>query len=125
MIKYLNENYRTDLMDEAEELYGDNIEAFESAFKTIMNVDINSVDDSDPDEGFWSICTDDDIRDIIELTKQYIYGDSGVTKNTYEFTNAQISLIARAMEMWSDPSFSRDREESAIAKQIVRYLNEH
>ena len=45
MIKYLNENYRTDLMDEAEELYGDNVEAFERAFKTIMNVDINSVDD--------------------------------------------------------------------------------
>lgn len=125
MRRYLNEDYRTDLMDEAEELYSDNIEAFEDAFETIMNVNVNDVDDSDPDEGFWSICTDEDIENIIELAKQYIYGDSGVSKNTYEFTNKQISLIARAMEMWSDPSFSRDRQESAIAKQIVRYLNKY
>jgi hypothetical protein len=48
-----------------------------------------------------------------------------VNKNTYEFTDTQISLILRAMEMWSDPSFSRDREESAIAKEIVRYLNKY
>lgn len=125
MRRYLNEDYRTDLMDEAEELYSDNIEAFEDAFETIMNVNVNDVDDSDPDEGFWSICTNDDIENIIELTKQNIYGDSGVNKNTYEFTDTQISLILRAMEMWSDPSFSRDREESAIAKQIVRYLNNY
>ena len=125
MRRYLNEDYRTDLMDEAEELYRDNIEAFEDAFETIMNVNVNDVDDSDPDEGFWSICTDEDIENIIELTKQNIYGDSGVNKNTYEFTDTQISLILRAMEMWSDPSFSRDREESAIAKQIVRYLNNY
>ena len=125
MRRYLNEDYRTDLMDEAEELYSDNIEAFEDAFETIMNVNVNDVDDSDPDEGFWSICTDEDIENIIELTKQNIYGDSGVNKNTYEFTDTQISLILRAMEMWSDPSFSRDREESVIAKQIVRYLNKY
>jgi hypothetical protein len=125
MRRYLNEDYRTDLMDEAEELYSDNIEAFEDAFETIMNVNVNDVDDSDPDEGFWAICTDEDIENIIELTKQNIYGDSGVNKNTYEFTDTQISLILRAMEMWSDPSFSRDREESAIAKEIVRYLNKY
>lgn len=125
MRRYLNEDYRTDLMDEAEELYSDNIEAFEDAFETIMNVNVNDVDDSDPDEGFWAICTNDDIYDIIELTKQNIYGEEGASKNTYEFTNEQISLIARAMEMWSDPSFSRDRQESVVAKEIVRYLNRY
>lgn len=41
MRRYLNEDYRTDLMDEAEELYSDNIEAFEDAFKTVMNVNVN------------------------------------------------------------------------------------
>lgn len=125
MRKYLNENYRTDLMDEAEELYSVNIEAFEDAFETIMNVNINDVDDSYPNEGFWAICTNDDIYDIIELTKQNIYGDSGVNRNTYKFTDTQISLILRAMKMWSNPSFSKDREESVIAKQIVRYLNKY
>lgn len=126
MKRYLNEDYRTDLMDEAEELYTpDTAAEFEDAFQTVMEISINDVDDSDPDEGFWSICTNEDIKNIIELAKQYIYGEEGASKNTYEFTNEQISLIARAMEMWSDPSFSRDRQESAVAKEIVRYLNKY
>ena len=126
MRKYLNEDYRTDLMDEAEELYTpDTVSEFEDAFKTVMGINIEDVDDSESDEGFWSICTNDDIENIIELAKQYIYGDSGVSKHTYEFTDKQISLIKTAMEMWSDPSFSRDREESVIAQQIVRYLNNY
>ena len=124
MRQYLNEDYRTDLMDEGEELYMTHTEEFEKAFETVMGMRLDEVDDS-YDDGYWSDCTNNDIKNIIELTKQYIYGNSGVTKNTYEFTNAQISLIARAMEMWSDPSFSRDREESMIAKEIVRYLNKY
>ena len=40
----------------------------------------------------------------------------------FELTNQELNLIKTAMEMWSNPSFSKSREESDIAKDILNKL---
>ena len=54
------------------------------------------------------------VGNSVELTKD--------NKTTIELTNQELNLIKTAMEMWSNTSFSKSREESDIAKDILNKL---
>ena len=104
---------------------GPNMEWYEFVEKEIEKITGKSVEDlpdDDPDEGFYSnlstseliaVLNDIDIT-IDELTKD--------NKTTIELTNQELNLIKTAMEMWSNTSFSKSREESDIAKDILNKL---
>ena len=104
---------------------GTNMEWYEFVEKEIEKITGKSakdLPDDDPDEGFYSnlstseliaVLNDIDIT-IDELTKD--------NKTTIELTNQELNLIKTAMEMWSNTSFSKSREESDIAKDILNKL---
>ena len=104
---------------------GPNMEWYEFVEKEIEKITGKSVEDlldDDPDEGFYSnlstseliaVLNDIDIT-IDELTKD--------NKTTIELTNRELNLIKTVMEMWSNTSFSKSREESDIAKDILNKL---
>nr|DAW34192.1 MAG TPA: hypothetical protein [Caudoviricetes sp.] len=104
---------------------GTNMEWYEFVEKEIEKITGKSAEDlpdDDPNEGFYSnlstselIAVLNDINiTIAELTKD--------NKITIELTNRELNLIKTAMEMWSNTSFSKSREESDIAKDILNKL---
>lgn len=143
MIKIIKESNnlksRDNLIDEIDKYYnkpgyigdlsqnykGTNMEWYEFVEKEIEKITGKSakdLPDDDPDEGFYSnlstseliaVLNDIDIT-IDELTKD--------NKTTIELTNQELNLIKTAMEMWSNTSFSKSREESDIAKDILNKL---
>ena len=130
---------RDDLINEIEQYYnksgyigdlsqnykGTNMEWYEFVEKEIEKITGKSAEDlpdNDPDEGFYSnfstselIAVLNDINNVIDnLTKD--------NKTIIELTTQELNLIKTAMEMWSNTSFSKSREESDIAKDILNKL---
>ena len=62
---------------------------------------------------------------IVKLMGEVVVKAAELTKDnktTIELTNQELNLIKTAMEMWSNTSFSKSREESDIAKDILNKL---
>ena len=108
LIDYIDENYNTE----------DNYEVLDNAWSTLFPS--VSQDDSDPDEGMYANLS------TSELQKLKTYLDGGQDKYsggfTFEFDGNELNVLIEAMENFSQPSFTKDREMSRIARRILNKL---
>ena len=108
LIDYIDENYNTE----------DNYEILEDAWsKLFPSV---SQDDDDPDEGMYANLS---TSQLIKL-KNYLDDSSGYSSGrfSYEFNESEVNVLIEAMENFSNPAFTKDREMSRIAKRILNKL---
>lgn len=108
LIDYIDENYNTE----------DNYEVLDNAWSTLFPS--VSQDDSDPDEGMYANLS------TSELQKLKTYLDGGQDEYsggfTFEFDGNELNVLIEAMENFSQPSFTKDREMSRIARRILNKL---
>lgn len=130
---------RDDLIDEIEKYYtkpgyigdlsqnykGPNMEWYEFVEKEIKKItgkSIESLPDNDPDEGFYSNFSTSELAEVLDDINNIIDNLTKEDKTTIELTTRELNLIKTAMEMWSIPRFSKSREESSIARDILDKL---
>ena len=97
-------------------------EFVEKVIKKITGKSIESLPDNDPDEGFYSNLSTSELKAVLNDINATIAELTKDNKTTIELTNQELNLIKTAMEMWSNTSFSKSREESDIAKDILNKL---
>ena len=130
---------RDDLINEIEKYYnkpgyigdlsqnykGPNMEWYkfvEKEIKKITGKFVNTLPDDDPDEGFYSNLSTSELKAVLDNINATIAELTKDDKITVELTNRELNLIKSAMEMWADTNFSKSREESDIAKDILNKL---
>lgn len=104
---------------------GTNMEWYEFVEKEIKKITgkfVNTLPDDDPDEGFYSNLSTSELIAVLNDINNVIDNLTKDNKTTIELTNQELNLIKTAMEMWSNTSFSKSREESDIAKDILNKL---
>ena len=104
---------------------GTNMEWYEFVEKEIKKITgkfVNTLPDDDPDEGFYSNLSTSELIAVLNDINNVIDNLTKDNKTTIELTNQELNLIKTAMEMWSNTSFSKSREESDVAKDILNKL---
>lgn len=104
---------------------GTNMEWYEFVEKEIEKITGKSAEDlpdDDPDEGFYSNLSTSELIAVLNDINNVIDNLTKDNKTTIELTTQELNLIRTAMEMWSNTSFSKSREESDIAKDILNKL---
>lgn len=107
---------------------GPNMEWYKFVEKEIKKVTgkfVNTLPDDDPDEGFYSNLSTSELKAVLDNINATITKITEDDKITVELTGQQLNLIKDAMKMWSNPSFSKSREESDIAKDILNKLRKY
>lgn len=108
LIDYIDENYNTE----------DNYEMLDTAWsKLFPSV---SQDDSDPDEGMYANLSTSQLMKL----KDHLDGKSGYSSGgfSYEFNESEVNVLIEAMENFSNPAFTKNREMSRVAKRILDKL---
>ena len=108
LIDYIDENYNT----------ADNYEVLDNAWSTLFPS--VSQDDSDPNEGMYANLSTSELQRL----KTYLDGeqDEYSGRFTFEFNGNELNVLIEAMENFSQPSFTKDREMSRIARRILNKL---
>ena len=104
---------------------GTNMEWYEFVEKEIEKITGKSVEDlpdDDSDEGFYSNLSTSELTTVLNDINNVIDNLTKDNKTIIELTTQELNLIKTAMEMWSNTSFSKSREESDIAKDILNKL---
>ncbi len=94
----------------------------EKEIKKITGKFVNTLPDDDPDEGFYSNLSTSELKAVLNDINATIAELTKDNKTTVELTTRELNLIKAAMEMWSNTSFSKSREESDIARDILDKL---
>ena len=119
--------FRDTLIDNIEEIYSEGragLEKVESAIMSVMGwtyQDLEQMDDSDPDEGFYANFDTDELQEIYN-TIQEDDSDGQKYTLTLQVTAYEESVLRDALESYSDPSFTKDRDMSNAARHILRQL---
>lgn len=108
LIDYIDENYNTE----------DNYEVLDNAWSTLFPS--VSQDDSDLDEGMYANLSTSELQRL----KTYLDGGQDEYSGgfTFEFDGNELNVLIEAMENFSQPSFTKDREMSRIARRILNKL---
>ncbi len=108
LINYIDENYNTE----------DNYELLDDAWSTLFPS--ISQDDNDPDEGMYANLSTSELQRL----KTYLDGGQSEYSGgfTFEFDGNELNVLIEAMENFSQPSFTKDREMSRIARRILKKL---
>lgn len=108
LIDYIDENYNTE----------DNYEVLDNAWSTLFPS--VSQDDDDPDEGMYANLSTSQLTKL----KDYLDDSSGYSSGgfSYEFNESEVNVLIEAMENFSNPAFTKDREMSRVAKRILDKL---
>lgn len=136
-INSYNFKSRNDLIDEIEKYYnkpgymGDLSQNYkgppwykfvEKEIEKITGKHIYDLPDNDPSEGFYSNLSTSELRTVLNNINTAIFELTKDNKTTIELTNQELNLIKTAIEMWTDTKFSKSRDESDIAKDILNKL---
>lgn len=108
LIDYIDENYNT------EDTYEMLDDAWNKLFPSV------SQDDDDPDEGMYANLSTSQLTKL----KDYLDDSSGYSSGgfSYEFNESEVNVLIEAMENFSNPAFTKDREMSRVAKRILDKL---
>lgn len=125
MIRKLNENMsRSQLIDAIDDIYSyDRDSKVDNAISKVLNVPVDKLgtylDDSDPTEGFYSNITTSQLQQIYDIL-------TGADSRAFNLSlnKSELYVLIDAMQNYSDPSFTKDREMSSTAKDILRRLRE-
>lgn len=94
----------------------------EEEIQKIAGKSQDELPDNDPDEGFYANLSKFELEMVLNDIETTIKNLTKDNKTTIELTNKELQLVKTAMEMWSDASFSKSREEADIAKDILNKL---
>ena len=94
----------------------------EEEIEKITGKSAKDLPDNDPSEGFYSNLSTSELRAVLNNINATIAKLTKDNKITIELTNRELNLIKTAIEMWTDANFSKSREESDIAKDILNKL---
>ena len=97
-------------------------EFVEKEIEKITGKSAKDLPDDDPDEGFYSNLSTSELIAVLNDINNVIDNLTKDNKTIIELTTQELNLIKTAMEMWSNTSFSKSREESDIAKDILNKL---
>lgn len=115
---------RSELIDYIDDKYvnAEDYEAIEDIILDVLHLDdMEQLDDNDPDEGFYAEISTPDLREIKRRIDESL--SSNYTIFDIALTAAELSVLRDAMESYSDPAFTKDREMSRIARNILDKLN--
>lgn len=91
----------------------------DAAIEQVTGMDPDYLDDSDPNEGMYADISTEDLQEIWNV----LYGKKdiiNIKKYTIsDLTYEEYALIQSAVEMFSDPAFSKSRRDASIAKHIM------
>lgn len=114
--KHLNAS-RASIIDQIEEFYEDDWELVESLLEDVSGASMDDMRDDDEDEGFYANFSTDTLTEVLRrLTKP-------AKAYSLPLTREEKNLLVDAMRQWSEPSFSKNKRESVIAKNILRKLD--
>lgn len=82
--------------------------------------DLEDMDDSDPDEGFYANFTNSELQQILSILEKEDNEDRYTI--TLEVTAYEESVLKDAMESYSDIYFTKDRDMSTAARHILQQL---
>lgn len=108
LIDYIDENYNT------EDTYEMLDDAWSKLFPSV------SQDDNDLDEGMYANLSTSQLTKL----KDYLDDSSGYSSGgfSYEFNESEVNVLIDAMENYSNPAFTKDKEMSRVAKRILDKL---
>ena len=119
-----NQGFRNSLIDDIDDIYNDG--GSSRVDKAIMQVkgwssdDIMEMDDSDPDEGFYSNFTTDELQRILNILRDE--DDEERYTVTLKVTAYEESVLKDALENYSKVHFTKDSDMSRAAKNMLRQL---
>lgn len=124
MIRKITENMnRPQLIDAIEDKYSSNEYEVDKALSKVLGVpkdELDSyLDDSDPTEGFYSNLTTSQLQQVYDIIT-----NAGSRSFNLPLNKSELHVLIDAMQNYSDPSFTKDRDMSFTAKDILRRLRE-
>ena len=125
MVRKLNENMsRSQLIDTIDDIYSHDTDGkVDNALSKVLNVPVdklgNYLDDSDPNEGFYSNITTSQLQQVYDIL-------TGADSRAFNLSlnKSELYVLIDAMQNYSNPSFTKDREMSATAKVILNRLRD-
>ena len=124
MIRKLNENMnRSQLIDAIDNIYSYDDGKVDNAISKVLNVPVDKLDvyldDSDSSEGFYSILTTSQLQQVYDIIT-----DAASRSFNLSLNKSELYVLIDAMQNYSDPSFTKDREMSNTAKTILNRLRD-
>lgn len=114
---------RPQLIDAIEDKYSSNEYEVDKALSKVLGVpkdELDSyLDDSDPTEGFYSNLTTSQLQQVYDIIT-----NAGSRSFNLSLNKSELYVLIDAMQNYSDPSFTKDRDMSFTAKDILRRLRE-
>lgn len=114
---------RNAMIDKIDDIYNKDSERVDHAIMQVMiwsQQDLEDIDDSDPNEGFYANFTTSELQQILSILEKEDNEDRYTV--TLEVTAYEESVLRDAMESYSDPSFTKDRDMSYAARHILQQL---
>ena len=106
LIDYITDLYNSQYTDEIEQIIID-----------VMGRD--DLDDSDPEEGFYAEISTPQLKEIKRRIDKIINNEEAITVT---FTVEEVNVLEDAMKNYSESSFTKDKNVSRIAKQILHKI---
>ncbi len=112
---------RSEIIDRIEEYYNDRdqYENVERILERVSGKDLDLLSDDDPDEGFYSNFTTDELEEVLS---QLDSDQAGEYYGSIDYTYEELLVLEDAMKNYSDPMFTRDPKMSKIAKNLLMRL---
>lgn len=111
-------------MDAIDDIYSyDRDGKVDNAISKVLNVPVDKLgdylDDSDPDEGFYKNITTSQLQQVYDIL-------TGADARSFNLSlnKSELYVLIDAMQNYSNPSFTKDREMSATAKVILNRLRD-
>lgn len=115
---------REQLIDSIDKYYPDYYDTIENILVNVSGYDsIEDLPDDDPDEGFYSNFSTSELQDTWDEFESFISGVRDGEQYTFTLSRSQIRAIKTALEDFSDPSFTKDRELSKKCREALRAID--
>lgn len=114
---------RNQIIDKLDMYYPDYYTDIENILSSISGYNLEDLSDEDPDEGFYVNFSTQELRDTLEEFESYINGVKDNEQYTFTFSLSQVRAIRTALEDFSNPSFTKDRELSKKCREALRSID--
>ena len=114
---------RSQIIDRLEEYYSDYYTDIENILSNISGENLEDLPDDDPDEGFYANFSTQELKDTLDEFESYINGVKDNEQYTFSFSLSQVRAIRTALEDFSNPSFTKDRELSKKCREALRAID--
>lgn len=114
---------RSQIIDKIDEYYPDYPTDIENILSNISGENLEDLSDEDPDEGFYANFSTQELKDTLDEFESYINGVKDSEQYELTLSLSQIRAIRTALEDFSNPSFTKDRELSKKCREALRAID--